>query len=64
MIMNKAILFASHSIPCAASAPPSNSKLSMPQSLSTFPNPYNQNNTFRIEDTEIYHNDSKDDVAD
>lgn len=64
MIMNKAIIFASHSIPCAAPAPPSNSTLSTPQSLSTFSNPYNQNNTFGIEDTEIYHNGSKDDVAD
>jgi hypothetical protein len=41
----------------------SNPTLSMPQSLSTFSNPYNQNNTFRIEDTEIYPN-SKDDIAD
>jgi hypothetical protein len=64
MIMNKAILFASHSIPCAASASPSYSTLSTPLSLSTFSNPYNQNNTYRKEDTEIYHNDSKDDVAD
>ena len=40
-----------------------NPTLSLPQSSSTFPKPPNQNDTYRIEESEIY-DDSKGDIAD
>jgi hypothetical protein len=41
----------------------SNPTLLLPQSSSTFPNPFDQNNIYRIGESEYYHN-SKGDIAD
>ena len=45
-------------------SPSSNPTLSLPQSSSTFPNLSDQSNTYRIEEPEIYYDNSKGDIAD
>ena len=42
----------------------SNPTLSLPQSSTTFSNPSYQSDTYRKEEPENYHNDSKGDIAD
>ena len=44
----------------AANASSSDPTLSLPQSSSTFSNPYNQSDTYRIEELEDFHNNKSD----